>query len=94
MNLKEAKQQVGKGWHKLLKRAYKAKPEGTEITGVKEKWGSLRIDADYVTDEYSDFLWDLENESTTVCEVCGKPGTTVGGGWVKTLCAKHAAERK
>ena len=28
------------------------------------------------------------------CEMCGKPGEKRGGGWIKTLCDEHDAERK
>ncbi len=28
------------------------------------------------------------------CEECGAPGEMRSGGWVKTLCDKHEAERQ
>ena len=33
-------------------------------------------------------------EADRLCEVCGKPGETRSGGWIKTLCDEHAEQRK
>jgi hypothetical protein len=64
---------------------------------VKEKFGLLRAYGDPLGDatpEQCDRLYEFldaaEEESATVCELCGAPGaSTTGGGWIKTYCPKH-----
>jgi hypothetical protein len=59
---------------------------------VKEKFGTLRF---YYTggDEHIHGLVRMaESMSGVMCEECGAPGTTNGGGWIRTLCEKHEAE--
>jgi hypothetical protein len=91
----QAKNSVGIGWAKLIDRFYDFAPEWTDVTQVKEKFGSLRIYCH--TDEASfDLIEELEKESLVTCEFCGEAGTTkVYGGWYKTLCPKcEEATRK
>jgi hypothetical protein len=60
---------------------------------VKEKFGTLRF---YVHggDDYTDGVVSMaEAMSGVTCEVCGKPGTTSGGGWITTLCVEHRDKR-
>jgi hypothetical protein len=56
---------------------------------VKEKFGTLRF---YYTGG-DDFIRGLvamaESMSGVICEECGKPGTSTGGGWIKTVCVEH-----
>ena len=56
---------------------------------VKEKFGTLRF---YYTGG-DDFIRGLvamaESMSGVICEECGKPGTSTGGGWIKTACVEH-----
>ena len=35
-----------------------------------------------------------EAKSYTICEQCGKPGKTTGGGWLVTLCNECGKEKK
>lgn len=35
-----------------------------------------------------------EEEASRTCEVCGKPGELVRGGWMQTLCPYHARIKK
>jgi hypothetical protein len=61
---------------------------------VKEKFGTLRF---YYTggDDYISGLVSMaESMSGVTCEECGSPGKTHGGGWVRTLCDEHEAERQ
>lgn len=37
-----------------------------------------------------DLVDNTENLSYKTCEVCGKPGKPLGGGWVRTLCEEHS----
>ena len=63
------------------------------VDQVKEKFGTLRF---YYTggDDYIDGLVSMaESMSGVTCEQCGNPGSTVGRGWLTTLCEKHAEER-
>jgi len=63
------------------------------VDQVKEKFGTLRF---YYTggDDYIDGLVSMaEAMSGVTCEVCGNPGSTLGRGWLTTLCEKHAEER-
>jgi hypothetical protein len=56
---------------------------------VKEKFGTLRF---YYTggDDYIRGLVSMaESMSGVTCEECGKPGTSTGGGWIKTVCKEH-----
>lgn len=39
-------------------------------------------------EKISDIIHDAEDMSYKICERCGKPGKTEGGGWVSTLCNK------
>lgn len=56
---------------------------------VKEKFGTLRF---YYTggDDYIRGMVSMaEAMSGVTCEVCGKPGETNHGGWIKTRCEEH-----
>ena|ERR1700686_4797620 len=85
----DALQCVGHGWSGLVNRAYdwlaENKPD-IRVVQVKEKFGGLRI---YVSEAGARFALDeLETESFTVCEDCGKPGSlaTIGHCWLVTVC--------
>jgi len=63
------------------------------VDQVKEKFGTLRF---YYTggDDYIDGLVSMaESMSGVTCEECGNPGSTLGRGWLTTLCEKHAEEK-
>jgi len=63
------------------------------VDQVKEKFGSLRF---YFTggDDYIRGMATMaESMSGVTCEECGNPGSTLGRGWLTTLCEKHAEER-
>lgn len=81
---------------KMLEEAPREMPEEiaqVTVNQVKEKFGTLRF---YYSggDSYIDGLVAMaESMSANTCEECGAPGKTVGGGWLTTLCEKHANER-
>jgi hypothetical protein len=59
---------------------------------VKEKFGTLRF---YYTggDDYISGLVSMaESMSGVTCEICGKPGTSTSGGWIKTACVEHGGQ--
>lgn len=61
-------------------------------TQVKEKFGGLRF---YFSggDDYIEGLVQMaELMSERTCEICGDKGKHYSGGWIKTLCNKHAQE--
>jgi len=58
---------------------------------VKTKYGGLRAYSNG-NNELSEIVEKYEEVSYSVCEFCGKPGETVGGGWVYTLCHECAGK--
>jgi hypothetical protein len=96
-----AKASVGDGWAGLIDKVFDKMEDMQShaivvprIVQVKEKWGGLRIYADNYIKEFEDFIIEIEKQSFTICEVCGKDGHLRGGGWYNTLCDKHAQGRK
>ena len=60
---------------------------------IKEKFASLRFYV-YGGDEKTAGMIEMAEALTTrTCEVCGAPGKKTKGGWIKTLCKRHAAEQ-
>jgi hypothetical protein len=93
---------VGKGWHTLIRNLedqLNLLDENFELQQVKEKFGSLRYYADTQVDpvrvHFHALISTAEEMSEHICEECGEPGELYSSkhGWLKTLCAKHQAER-
>lgn len=61
------------------------------ITYVKEKFGTLRFYVNGGNDTMYHYIDFAEAHSYTTCEICGAPGVSRTGGWVKTLCNQHAS---
>jgi len=91
----------GDGWFDLVWRLFErleplvvAAEEKTEqpfqILQMKQKFGSLRVRSSFMNDEISALIDGAELESMRTCDVCGKPGTRRGGGWIETRCDEHA----
>lgn len=60
---------------------------------IKEKFGTLRFYY-HGGDEVIDGMVRMaESMSGVTCETCGNPGQMRNGGWVRTLCDKHAEEQ-
>lgn len=65
----------------------------------KEKFGQLRDQGDFYGDDRSLYIaefykiGEILDKSSNICEKCGEHGSLRQGGWVKTLCDKHAEER-
>ena len=70
----EAQQQVGKGWHGLLRAVYARLPEPVEVVQVKEKWDGLRVYVEHADDAFLDYLDVIESRSLRTCAACGKAG--------------------
>ena len=80
---------VAPGWAKLINKLFDAKPKDTVVVQVKEKFGGLRFYTGPCPEEFHKLISATENESYTVCEVCGDPGKlNTNRSWVKTLCIK------
>ncbi len=89
----EAKKAVGAGWSSLIDEAYNKletmNPQPL-VDVVKVKYGGLRIGAESFDSELTRFLWEIEDRSLHVCELCGKPGEPAAVNyWVRTLCEDH-----
>lgn len=94
----QARKMVGQGWSDLINIAYNALEhqdyERVHITDVKEKYGTLRIYIHGADTDLYQFISDIEEASSKICEECGQQGklrTTLS--WYKTLCDKHYKER-
>jgi hypothetical protein len=61
---------------------------------VKEKFGSLRFYYSGGDDVIDGMVRMAESMSEVTCEKCGAFGQTRRGGWIRTLCDEHEAERQ
>lgn len=61
---------------------------------VKEKFGGLRFYYDGGDDHISGMVRMAESWAYHTCEECGSPGTMRTGGWIRTLCDTHEAQRQ
>ncbi len=64
------------------------------VAQIKEKFGSLRFYYDGGDNYIRGLVTMAESWASHTCEVCGELGTARHGGWIKTLCDEHDAERK
>lgn len=64
------------------------------VTQIKEKFGGLRFYYDGGDDTVDGMVRMAESWAARTCEECGAPGKSRSGGWVRTLCDKHEAERQ
>jgi hypothetical protein len=90
---KQAKLMVGPGWAGLLDKLYDKKPRSVHVTQVKEKFGTLRFYVSSCLSDFADFIAEVEKESASVCEQCGKAGEVRNLSWVLTLCEDCLKER-
>lgn len=98
---------VGKGWYPILERLcdniqshidWKVKQKQVitqvEVQQIKEKFGGLRFYYSGGDDTISGMVRMAESFADTLCEECGGLGKRRSGGWVRTLCDVHEAERQ
>ena len=64
------------------------------VNQIKEKFGGLRFYYSGGDDEISGMVSMAESWAGHSCETCGAPGKSRSGGWIKTLCDHHEAERQ
>jgi hypothetical protein len=68
--------------------------EQVVIEQIKEKFGGLRFYYQGGDDTIHGMVRMAESWADRSCEECGKPGKLRGGGWIRTLCDEHEAERQ
>ncbi len=61
---------------------------------VKEKFGGLRFYYEGGDEVIDGMVRMAESWASVTCETCGKPGHMRTGGWIRTLCDEHEAERQ
>lgn len=64
------------------------------VNQIKEKFGGLRFYYSGGDDTIDGMVRMAESWASRSCETCGAPGTRREGGWIKTLCDTHEAERQ
>ena len=64
------------------------------VDQIKEKFGGLRFYYHGGDDVVDGMVRMAETWAGHVCEECGKPGERHSGGWIRTLCDEHEAERQ
>lgn len=64
------------------------------VAQIKEKLGGLRFYYDGGDDTVDGMVRMAESWAARHCEECGKPGESRSGGWIRTLCDEHEAERQ
>lgn len=64
------------------------------VTQIKEKFGGLRFYYDGGDEYVRGLVTMAESWASSACETCGEPGERRTGGWIRTLCDVHEAERQ
>jgi hypothetical protein len=64
------------------------------ISQIKEKFGGLRFYYEGGDPAIAGMVTMAESWAAHSCEECGKPGKSREGGWIRTLCDEHEAERQ
>lgn len=64
------------------------------VAQIKEKFGGLRFYYDGGDDQIHGMVRMAEAWASTACEECGAVGKQRSGGWIRTLCDTHEAERQ
>ena len=64
------------------------------VAQIKEKFGGLRFYYDGGDEHINGMVRMAEAWADASCEECGSPGKRRDGGWIKTLCDHHEAERQ
>jgi len=68
--------------------------EQVVVQQIKEKFGGLRFYHTGGDDAIRGMVRMAESWAEITCEECGKPGKSRRGGWIRTLCDEHEAERQ
>ena len=68
--------------------------EQVTVAQIKEKFGGLRFYYDGGDEFIRGAVHMAEYIADQTCEECGAPGKRRSGGWIRTLCDVHEAERQ
>jgi hypothetical protein len=68
--------------------------EQVVVAQIKEKFGGLRFYYEGGDDQISGMVRMAEAWASHSCEECGAFGKRRSGGWIRTLCDHHEAERQ
>jgi len=86
---------VGDGWAELVDRQFvdlRTLGWDGRLIQIKEKYGTLCVYLAGSTMEMEDRILAAEEESATICEICGATGRLLEERpWMKTRCDRHAA---
>ena len=98
---------VGKGWYPIIERLSSNIQQHIEFANrknevcpqvvveqIKEKFGGLRFYYQGGDDNVAGMVRMAEAWADIACEECGGIGKRRSGGWVRTLCDVHEAERQ
>ena len=87
---------VGKGWHglvlTLIDDLWELGWDG-QLMQIKEKFAGLRFYIGAAPDAVHERIRKAEDDSYTICEVCGSPGHHRDTNWERTLCDEHYKEQ-
>lgn len=90
--------ECNEGWYPLIQKLIEDLIQlgwDKHVTQVKEKFGGLRFYINEGSNEVHDRITKAEQESYTICEMCGAPGEIRRDlGWYRTLCEAHHIEIK
>lgn len=78
----------------LVHRPPTEKVERVVVAQIKEKFGGLRFYYDGGDDYVAGLVSMAESWAGKTCEECGSLGHSRSGGWIRTLCDQHEAERQ
>jgi hypothetical protein len=83
-------------WRQEQKEKYGRGPGCPDVVvaQIKEKFGGLRFYYDGGDEKVDGMVRMAESWAALTCEECGKPGVMRSGGWIRTLCDEHEAERQ
>ena len=77
-----------------MNRALPEQIEQVTVDQIKEKFGGLRFYYSGGDEKIDGMVTMAESWAAHTCETCGKPGKSRDGGWIRTLCDEHEAERQ
>ena len=88
------------GWFQILYHAFDQMQQRVNehqaivrIRQIKEKYGSLRLYIQTNDDTCKRIADEAEEQSETICEVCGAMGKLDDRGWSKVRCELHREDR-
>jgi hypothetical protein len=65
-----------------------------KVIEVKQKFGSLRFYVDNANDAIRECIEVAQQQSSGICELCGRAGRLRQGDWLRVQCDEHAEERQ